>query len=196
MTSFSSQTSPLMDNPDWQHCNEEELWHYVAWHLEEAGIYSVLVGGAVVAIYTEGIYKSGDLDIVPDDFKRGELEKVLAGIGFHPSRSRYYKHESCKHLVLEFPKGPVELGEEFPVIPDEIEWNGKIIRLLSPTDCVKDRLAGYIHWGARDCFEQALLVCKRQNTRIDFANIEKWCEREGGMRSFHELIKALRFSFE
>lgn len=36
----------------------------MAWHLEGEGIRSVLVGGAVVAIYTEGLYRSGDLGAV------------------------------------------------------------------------------------------------------------------------------------
>ena len=39
-----------MKPPDWTNCNEEELWHYVAWHLEGDGIRSVLVGGAVPPI--------------------------------------------------------------------------------------------------------------------------------------------------
>ncbi|MCH7229196.1 hypothetical protein [Haloferula sp. A504] len=63
MTDDSSQLSP----PDWATCSEEQLWHYVAWHLEGAGIRSVLVGGAVVSIHTEGLYRSGDLDLIPDD---------------------------------------------------------------------------------------------------------------------------------
>lgn len=39
-----------MNEPDWNTCDEETLWKYVAWHLEEAGIETVLVGGAVVSI--------------------------------------------------------------------------------------------------------------------------------------------------
>jgi hypothetical protein len=70
----------------------------------------VLVGGAVVSIYTEGLYRSGDLDLVPDDVGRTRLVEELARIGFEPSRSRYYKHPSCPHLFLEFPRGPVEIG--------------------------------------------------------------------------------------
>ena len=112
-----------MNEPDWKDCDEGELWRYVAWHLDGEGIYSVLVGGAVVAIYTEGLYKSGDLDIVPDDFQRKELAEALQKIGFFPSKSRYFKHEKCEHLVLEFPKGPVELGENFPL--SLMKLNGK-----------------------------------------------------------------------
>jgi len=85
-----------MKLPEWKDCNEEELWKYVAWHLDSAGIYSVLVGGAVVAIYTEGLYRSGDLDIVPDDFKRKELASTLEKIGFRQTKGRYYQHVDCQ----------------------------------------------------------------------------------------------------
>ncbi len=45
-------------------CTEEQLWKYVATYLKTKGIDTILVGGAVVSIYSEGIYKSGDLDFV------------------------------------------------------------------------------------------------------------------------------------
>jgi len=46
---------------DFASCNEEELWKYVALHLKTENIDTVLVGGAVVSIYTEGAYESGEL---------------------------------------------------------------------------------------------------------------------------------------
>jgi len=180
-----------MNEPDWESCTEEELWHYVAWHLEGAGIRSVLVGGAVVSIYTEGLYRSGDLDMVPDGTDRARLADELAKIGFQPSRSRYFKHPSCLHLFLEFPHGPVEIGEEFPVVPAEIEVEGRTLRLLSPTDSVKDRLAGYIHWKARANFDQAVLICRRQKEAVDLDAVRKWCGREGGAEAFRELTEQL-----
>lgn len=177
--------------PDWTKCTEEELWHYVAWHLEGEGIRSVLVGGAVVAIYTEGLYRSGDLDLVPDDLGRSRLTAALAKIGFEPTRSRYFKHPDCAHLFLEFPRGPVEIGEQYPVIPAEIQWEGRTLRLLSPTDSVKDRLAGYIHWKSRANFDQALLMSRRQQGRVDLDAVRDWCEREGGTSAFDELMERL-----
>lgn len=176
-----------MEAPDWIHCTEEELWRYVAWHLEGEGIHSVLVGGAVVAIYTEGLYRSGDLDMVPDEISRQRLEEALAAIGFQPTKSRYFKHPACPHLFLEFPRGPVEIGEQFPVIPDEIEVEGRTLRLLSPTDSVKDRLAGYIHWKSRANFDQALLICRRQQDRVDLKAVGEWCAMEGALPVFEEL---------
>jgi hypothetical protein len=181
-----------MNAPNWKQCTEQELWHYVAWHLESAGIRSVLVGGAVVSIYTEGLYRSGDLDLVPDDSNRANLAEVLAKIGFEPTHSRYFKHPSCTHLFLEFPRGPVEIGEEFPIIPDEIKIHGQTLRLLSPTDSVKDRLAGYIHWKTRSYLDQAVLICRRQSERVNIDALRKWCERENGMEAFIELTNQLK----
>jgi hypothetical protein len=70
LTEKSIHFIAAMQPPDLSRCTEEELWHYVAWHLEGEGIHSVLVGGAVVAIYTEGLYRSGDLDMVDLDAVR------------------------------------------------------------------------------------------------------------------------------
>jgi hypothetical protein len=181
----------MMKPPDWPQCTEEELWRYVAWHLEGAGIRSVLVGGAVVAIYTEGLYRSGDLDMVPDDYHRDRIEDVLRGLGFEPSKSRYFRHPSCPHLFLEFPRGPVEIGEEYPVTPAEIEVEGRKLRLLSPTDSVKDRLAGYIHWKSRANFDQAVLICRCQSARVNLEHVQRWCEKEGGAAAFEELTRSL-----
>jgi hypothetical protein len=167
------------------------MWRYVAWHLDGHGIRSVLVGGAVVAIYTEGLYRSGDLDMITDGLDRHRLPEALAEIGFQPGKSRYFKHPECPHLFLEFPHGPVEIGDEHPITPDEIQVEGRILRLLSPTDCVKDRLASYIHWQSFDCFEQALLVCHRQAERVDLESISAWCRKEGASDVFASLTARL-----
>lgn len=144
-----------------------------------------------MAIYTDGMYRSGDLDLVPDELGRSRLPEALGEIGFKLSKSRYFKHPECTHLFLEFPRGPVEIGEQFPIIPAEIEVEGRTIRLLSPTDCVKDRLAGYIHWKSRANFDQALMVCRHQHHHVDLDAVRDWCIREGGKFAFAEFIERL-----
>jgi len=49
--------------------------------------------------------------------------------------------------------------------------------LLSPTDCVKDRLAAFYHWNDRQCLQQAVWVA--QERAIDWKEIEWWSRREG-----------------
>ena len=115
----------------------------------------------------------------------------MAKIGFESTRSRYYKHPKCDHLFLEFPPGPVELGNEYPIDPAVQEIEGRALKILSPTDCVEDRLAGFIHWKARDLLDQATLVCRRQAPHIDWKDLERWCLNEGGETQFNELRASL-----
>ena len=68
-------------------------------------------------------------------------------------------------------------------------------RLLSPTDSVKDRLAGYIHWKSRANFEQAVLLCRRQADRVDLNAVREWCAGEGGVTEFEELVASLEEGF-
>ena len=180
-----------MKPPNLRACDEKELWRYVAWHLDREGIPTVLVGGAVVSIYSKGAYRSGDLDMITDEKHRPALSEALSKIGFKPTKSRYFKHPECGHLCLEFPRGPVEIGEDYPVIPAEISVEGRILRLLSPTDCIKDRLASFIHWKTRDSYNQALLVGRNQRCKIDMREIARWCEAEGTPEVYQKFAREL-----
>jgi hypothetical protein len=157
----------------------------------QAGIGSVLAGGAVVAIYTEGLYRSGDVDLLLEGFPAKAVADVLTPLGFH-QRRRYWAHPKRPHLYVEFPPGPVSLGEEFPVTPAELEKDGRMLKLLSPTDCVKDRLAAWIYWKSRATLDQAALVATRQRNAIDFDQVSDWCRREGAPKAFDDLLEAMR----
>lgn len=169
-------------------CTVEELWRLVAKHLEKRGIGVVLVGGAVVSVYSEDVYLSGDLDFVKEDLfvRQEDLEGAMAEIGFQ-RRDRHYAHPECKHLFVEFVSGPVGIGEDTAIVPREVTEDGVTIKLLSPTDCVRDRLIGFIHDGSRDQMDQAVLVASAQS--VDWAKIEEWAKREApaGEEAYTEL---------
>ena len=93
---------------DLMNCSEEELWHYVAVHLKKKNIDTVLVGESVVSIYTEGAYQSGDLDFINLDLFTSGLKEAMAEIGFTKKELRHYTHPECKHLFIEFPRGPLK----------------------------------------------------------------------------------------
>ena len=178
-----------MEEPNWTIVNEEDLWKFVGWHLANKGIHSVLVGGAVVAIYSKGAYRSGDLDLVePLLSKETEIKSTMESIGFNKV-NRHYVHPKCQHLYIEFVSAPVSIGDDYRITPDEKEFKGKILKILSPTDCIKDRLASFIHFKARECLDQALLVAKSQNFHLQ--KVEEWClnESSSGKEAFDEFIK-------
>jgi len=57
-----------MKEPNWSNCSEEELWKYVATHLKSKGIDSVLLGGAVILSFTDGLifpYREINLSVKP-----------------------------------------------------------------------------------------------------------------------------------
>lgn len=168
---------------DLKTCTEEELWKYVASHLAGHGIDAILVGGAVVSIYTQGLYQSGDLDFIVNSFFADHLPKSMSEIGFE-KQGRHYVHPDCTHLFIEFPKGPLAIGEDTNLRPSMRIVGGKKIKLLSPTDCIKDRLASYIHFKSRDTLDQAVLVAKSQDFKI--AEVKRWCEAEGAEAEFEE----------
>lgn len=170
-------------------CTEEELWRFVAAHLEKSGIPVVLVGGALVAIYSKGAYRSGDLDFVRTAYFGPDVQEAMAQIGFRKD-GRHYVHPECRHLFVDFVSGPLGIGEETQVAPVEVAEGDVRIKLLSPTDCVCDRLASYIHYGVRDALDQAALVARAQ--RVDWQKIERWCERERAPQAFLDLRHAVK----
>ena len=179
-----------MKGLDWKSCSEEVLWKYVAWHLALAGVESVLVGGSVVAIYSKGAYRSGDLDFIVQDNDRVKVDAVLTHLGF-TKKGRHFQHPECSHLFVEFPPGPLAIGSDHRIVPDGIIHQKRRLLLLSPTDCICDRLASYIHFKSRDALNQALLVA--QSTTVEWEKVEKWCRKEKGLDQYNELTSLLKY---
>lgn len=174
---------------DFKTCTEEEMWKYVASHLTASGIDNILVGGAVVSIYSKGAYESGDLDFIVSNTFKDRLPKAMKEIGFN-KESRHYVHPECKHLFIEFPPGPLAIGDDTDVKPSKKSVDGKVIKILSPTDCIKDRLASYIHFKSRETLDQAVLVAKAQPFKI--SEIKRWCEREGAAEAFEDFQRLVK----
>lgn len=78
------------------------------------------------------------------------------------------------------------LGNEFPVKFERIES----ITLLTPTDCVKDRLAAFFHWNDEQSLEQALLVAKSQ--KVNFTAIRKWSKSENREEMYKRFLYLLK----
>jgi hypothetical protein len=71
----------------------------------------------------------------------------------------------------------------------EIKYSTGILRVISATECVKDRLAAYYHWGDLPSLEQAVLVAKAND--VDLNEIDRWSEIEGSSDKFDKFRKRL-----
>jgi hypothetical protein len=174
--------------------SREELGGLICQTLMNAGIDAILSGGSCVSIWTEELYVSDDLDFILTGLESNRaIRKALGEVGFVPDYpgSRYYVHPEAE-LSLEFPPGPLAVGNEF--IPAaraaQIETDTGVLKLLAPTDCVKDRLAGYYAWGDKQNFEQAVMVAQKHGVHWD--NLEKWHIAEGESEKFEAFQKAVQ----
>ncbi|MFH1278069.1 MAG: hypothetical protein ABIK65_06800 [Candidatus Eisenbacteria bacterium] len=167
---------------------EAELAAHVQAFMSEEGIEVVLSGGACVCIYSAGKYVSSDIDLV--DIGHTAFRRLMAIMGKNgfQAEGRHFTHPDSEYLV-EFPPGPLAVGSEPVGRVDEIETAAGGLRIISPTDCVKDRLAAYYHWNDLQCLEQALLVTASRE--IDFAEVERWSGAEGMGAKFERIRKGL-----
>lgn len=178
-----------MKEPNWKDCTEDEVWRFVGWHLAKSGIQTILVGGAVAAIYSDGIYKSGDLDLVIKTYIDKKIPEVMESIGFKKSVGRHFIHPECDKFV-EFMFGPAGIGDDVKIKPDEVKVEGQTLFIYSPTDCIRDRLASYIHFKARECLDQAVLVAQR--FPFNRQKVKAWCAAEGAPEAYNDLINKLK----
>ena len=160
-----------------------ELAAFVAAEFRRRKISVVLSGGSVVSIYSSERYVSMDLDFVNVGFaKRPLIREAMESLGF-TEENRYFRHPDNK-LLVEFPPGPLGVGEEPVKQIDEITTVTGIVRIISPTDCVKDRLAWFYHDNDAQCLEQAVLVA--ESNSVDLVEIERWSSVEGRRAKFKQ----------
>jgi hypothetical protein len=87
----------------------------------------------------------------------------MESLGFSKTESRYFAHPNTKFFV-EFP------GSAFTVAEELIKEGS--VKLLPPTNCVKERLAAYFHWNDRQSLDQAVWVAQAQPVKI--SETQKW----------------------
>lgn len=131
------------------------------------GSTAVLSGGGAAVVYAPEAYQSHDLDFIL--VYRGGLAPLLNNLGFYQEHSQY-KHHNFP-WTLEFPPGPLAIGGDYAIAPERITCpqTGYRLDILSPTDCVRDRLTHFLAPTHTDfsALEQALAVAKAIQHRIN-----------------------------
>lgn len=166
----------------------EDIAALVCTSLERDGIRVVLSGGSVVSIYSNAEFVSYDLDFIPIGLSR-RVDRTMKSLGFE-AHQRHWRHPRSRYWV-EFPVGPVAIGEETIHEFAERQTPAGRLRLLRPTECVMDRLTWFIHAADRQCLEQAVRVATLQP--VDLDRIERWTSKEGptGSTRFQEFSRRL-----
>jgi hypothetical protein len=112
---------------------------------------------------------------------------AMQKIGFTQD-GRHFHHPDSK-FIIEFPNGPLSVGEEPVKEIREISFETGTLRVISPTDCVKDRLCAYYFWGDLQALEQAIMVV--ENNSVDVDEIQRWSQHEGKSLGFEQFKSRL-----
>lgn len=172
----------------WMSIGIKELAAIVSYKLNESGFDAILVGGACVSIYTKNKYLSGDLDFVSFTSIK-EISPVLLKLGFERKSSRHFEKKDCPFFI-EFVSPPAALGSEPVKETNVLKTRLGDIRLLTPTDSVKDRLAAYYYWNDPQALEQALLIARSQEIKL--REIKRWSEKEGQKEKYNAFVNILK----
>jgi hypothetical protein len=168
--------------------SQAELAAYIQNNLENEGIKVVLSGGSAVSFYSSDQYVSKDLDLINTNFARhSKIKSEMEDLGFE-EKGRYFVNPETQFFV-EFPDGPLSVGEEPVKEISEFPLATGILRVLSPTDCVKDRLCAFYFWNDQQGLAQAILVAKSQE--VDLREVKRWSKVEGKEQEFEAFRKKL-----
>lgn len=169
--------------------SQAELAAFIQTALREKGIDLVLTGGAAVAFYSKNKYVSRDLDLVELGFSSFQkIKREIEKLGFKRA-GKHFVHPDSEFLV-EFVAPPLSVGQEPVAAIDEAKLATGILKVISPTDCVKDRLAAFFYWNDLQSLEQALLVAR--SNRVQLKEIERWAKAEKMIEKYKIFLKRLK----
>lgn len=104
-------------------------------------------------------------------------------------RKNFFHSET--DLSVEFPTGPIGIGDRVPVKPEgKIKVGKTEVILLSPTQSVMDRLAWFYFNNDRQCLDQAVMIALKQP--ISLKESEEWSAEEQQQDKYSIFIKTLK----
>lgn len=165
-----------------------EVAAIVSTALTEAGLEAVLSGGSVVTIYSKNEYQSYDLDFVTAENIK-DLKAVMDQLGFKKGNGRHFTHPYSNYFV-EFPSAPLAIGNEPVKSWDVLKTKAGTIQILTPTQSVMDRLAGFYAWKDHQNLEQAVLIASRHP--VNLTKIKTWSKAEEELVKFELFLEALQ----
>jgi hypothetical protein len=174
---------------NWKNISIIELAAIVSEKLREKEIDSLVVGGACVSIYTRNRYQSSDIDFVSHSTLK-QITSALSELGFSKRSSRHFARQDCSFFI-EFVSPPAAVGRERIRDTHQLTTRFGNLIMLTPTDCVKDRLAAFFHWNDPQSLEQALMVVQSQDVNME--KVKTWALKEGypdKYKVFSDLVKS------
>lgn len=147
---------------------------------------AVLTGGGCASLHSRGEYVSEDLDyILRGPVTRVLLDAAMIEAGF-TRRGAQYTHPRSRFFV-EFPPGPLAIGDDDLVEPVIIRVGHVRVSALSATDSCRDRLAAFYLWNDIQSLRVAAAIARR--SKVDMEAIQRWSTREGHAAGYEAFLR-------
>ena len=156
--------------------------------LKEHGVGVILTGGACAALYALRT-KAQSLDFVISEYHVEQMTTLMETLGFQPKELRSFTNTKAP-FEIHFVPAPATVGDEVVTDFTTLKSREGVIALLTPTDCVRHRLAAWYRWGDDEAFEQAVAVAKRHP--VNLPAIARWSEWEWSTERYEEFLAAVR----
>ncbi len=167
-----------------------EVSFVVCTALHESGTEAVLTGGSAATVYAPRACQSHDIDFIvtlsAGDAVPGE---VIHTLGYRQVHDHYEHPDNT--LILEFPNGPLAVGGDLIRKWKTLRDHDMLLHILTSTDCVRDRLAGFLFWHDRGSLDQAVTVARARRKNVDLDIVRRWCRSEGKAEEFEEFERLL-----
>ena len=146
--------------------------------LEAHGM-SLLTGGSAAALYAPAVYMSDDADFILEaDEPLARVALALKPLEFQQDgKSRIFIHPRSR-FTLDFPKGPLSVGGEYIHETQTLAQGDLRLRILTRTDCIRDRLAHFYFWNDYTALNAAVGVAAQAPAEINMDRLRAWTERE------------------
>jgi hypothetical protein len=92
-------------------------------------------------------------------------------------------------FFIEFPSGPLGIGQDFRVRPIWVRRRAARTLALSATDACRDRLAAFYHWSDRQSLAAAVAIATRHP--LAFAKVKGWSRSEGRLDGYAVFLSEL-----
>ncbi len=112
-------------------------------------------------------------------------------LGFTHAHSRNIYESVYTPLTIDLPEDEPRLGENLSMEWQTIEKYGQVLNIITPTDCIRDRLSSALYWNDVSSLSQAAYVAVEIHDQIDFKTVEDWCLAEGGEIKYQHFLALL-----
>lgn len=169
----------------WQRLTLREAASVISQHIAPETGKAILIGASCAALYAPSL-QSSIIELVVDVYHVNKMRALMRQLGFRPIELRSFKHADAPFEIV-FPPPPVVVGDEPVDVYTTVKTDRGPLAVLSPTDCVRHRLAAWYRWGDEEALHQAVAVAKRR--KIDFQAVKEWSSWEWENEKFEEFVK-------